>query len=423
MARPDNIRITDLAAPVLSAAQQAAIAAASQVPVSLTEDAVIDAAMRRTGLSDFGAEDFRDRLRVWLASADEDAELNPLGRATVCGNAVRVLANRLRLQDLLTRHPEIHDVDIREPIIIAGLPRSGTTHLVNLISADTRLRSLPYWESLEPFPAPTDVPGPDGVDPRLLRCRQLHERQDRILPLLRAMHHMTPEHVHEEIEVQELDFSTYNLEWYARVPRWRDFYLATDQRPHYAYLKTALKALQWLRGPSRWILKSPQHLEQLPALCHTFPDATVVLTHRDPVAVIQSAITMLAYGARIRRTRVDPRDIATYWIDRIERLLSACVRDRDVVPASRSVDVRFHEFMADDVATVERIYAVAGLPLTTDAGARLDAFMAENPRGRWGQVAYDLRGDFGIEPGELRWRFGFYFDRFAVQVESDVDGR
>ena len=77
------------------------------------------------------------------------------------------------------------------------------------------------------------------------------------------MHHMTPEHVHEEIEVQELDFATYNLEWYARVPRWRDFYLSYDQRPHYAYLKKALQALQWLRGPQRWVLKSPQHLEQL----------------------------------------------------------------------------------------------------------------------------------------------------------------
>jgi hypothetical protein len=419
VARPDDIRISDLAAPVLSPAQQAAIAAASASPVSLTENAVIDAAMGRTGLSDFGADDFRERLRVWLASADEDAELNPLGRATVFGNAVRVLASRLRLHDLLRRHPEIHAVEIRAPIIIAGLPRSGTTHLVNLISADARLRSLPYWESLEPFPGPDDVQGADGVDPRLARCRQLYERQDHILPLLRAMHHMTPEHVHEEIEVQELDFSTYNLEWYARVPRWRDFYLAADHRPSYAYLKTVLKALQWLRGPDRWILKSPQHLEQLPALRAAFPDATVVLTHRDPVAVIQSAITMLAYGARIRRARVDPRDIATYWIDRIERLLAACARDRDVVPAAQSVDVRFHEFMADDVGTVERIYGVAGLPMTAAARARLDAFMVENPRGRWGQVVYDLRGDFGIDPEELRRRFGFYFDRFGVRAEAE----
>ena len=417
-APPDDIRITDLARPVLSPAQQAAIAAATRTPVALTEDAVLAAARRQTGLADFGAADFRQRLRLWLHAADEDAELNAVGRLTVFGNCVRVLANRLRLEALLKRHPEIRDVPIRRPIIIAGLPRSGTTHLVNLISADTRLRSLPYWESLEPYPAPEDVVGADGVDPRLTRCRQLYERQDRVLPLLRAMHHMTPEHVHEEIEVQELDFSTYNLEWYARVPRWRDFYLSCDQRPHYAYLRTALQALQWLRGPDRWVLKSPQHLEQLEPLYATFPDATIVLTHRDPVAVIQSAITMLAYGARLRRTRVDLADIAAYWVDRIERLLRACVRDRARVPAAQSLDVLFHELMVDDVAMVERIYRLADLPMTAAARARLDAFMVANPRGKFGRVLYDLRADFGIDPAALRRRFAFYRERFPVQVED-----
>jgi len=224
--------------------------------------------------------------------------------------------------------------------------------------------------------------------------------------------------VHEEIEVQELDFSTYNLEWYARVPRWRDYYLSHDQRPHYAYLKRVLKALQWLRGPNRWVLKSPQHLEQLVPLYQTFPDATIVLTHRDPVDVVQSAITMLAYGARLRRTRVDTADIAEYWVDRIERLLRACVRDRDRLPAARSLDVLFHEFMADDVAMVERIYRLAGLPMTAKARARVDRIMQANPRGKYGRVAYDLCGDFGINPAALRNRFEFYLQRFNVGVEG-----
>jgi hypothetical protein len=417
--RAPDIRIADLAYPALTPEQRAAIDAASRQPVVLREDAVLSAARARTGLSDFGDDGFRARLRVWLQAADEDAELGPLGRATVFGNCVRVLANRLRLEDLLKRHPGIASVRVDRPIVIAGLPRSGTTHLVNLIAADRRLRSLPYWESLEPSPAPDDVPGPDGVDPRLARCRQGYERADRLLPHLRAMHHMTPEHVHEEIELQELDFGTYNLEWYARVPLWRDHYLSSDLRPSYAYLRKALQALTWLRGPARWVLKSPQHLEQLAPLRETFPDATIALTHRDPVQVVQSAVTMLAYGARIRRTRVDPGDIASYWVDRIERLLRACVRDRDLVPAAQSIDVPFHELMADDVgSTVGRIYELAGLPVTPEARAQLDAFMAENPRGKFGRVVYDLRGDFGIDPDALRRRFAFYFERFPVRVED-----
>lgn len=420
-ARPADIHIHDLARPELSEAQRAAIAGASQAKIALREDVVLAAARQATGLDDFGddrEEGFRARLRVWLASADEDEELGPAGRATVFGNCVRVLANRLRLEDLVKRHPEILEVALPRPIVIAGLPRSGTTHLVNLISADTRLRSLPYWESLEPFPSPAEAPGEDGIDPRLARCRAGAERADRLLPHLRAMHHMTPEHVHEEIEVQELDFGTYNLEWYARVPRWRDFYLSCDLRPSYAYLRKALQALTWQRGPQRWVLKSPQHMEQLGPLHETFPDATVVLTHRDPVHVIQSAITMLGYGARLRRTRIDLDDIAVYWVDRIERLLRACVRDRDLWPASQSIDVAFHQFMADDVRMVERIYDLADLPMTPAARAQLDAFMADNARGKHGRVVYDLRRDFGLDPDDVRRRFAFYFDRFPVRVEE-----
>jgi hypothetical protein len=423
-ARPADIRIDDLARPELSEAQRAAIAGASQAKIALREDVVLDAARRQTGLDDFGEDGdsgergFRSRLRVWLQSADEDAELGAAGRATVFGNCVRVLANRLRLEDLVKRHPEILEVALPRPIIIAGLPRSGTTHLVNLISADTRLRSLPYWESLEPYPAPDDVAGADGIDPRLVRCRRGYERADLLLPHLRAMHHMTPEHVHEEIEVQELDFATYNLEWYARVPRWRDFYLSCDLRPSYGYLRKALQALTWLRGPQRWVLKSPQHMEQLGPLHEAFPDATVVLTHRDPVHVIQSAITMLGYGARLRRTRIDLDDIAAYWVDRIERLLRACVRDRELWPAAQSIDVPFHQLMADDVRMVERIYDLADLPMTAAVRAQLDAFMADNARGKHGRVLYDLRGDFGLDPDDVRRRFAFYFDRFPVRVES-----
>ncbi len=424
-ARPAPIRIADLADPVLTDIQQMAVDATKDLQVDLSERVVLDKAMHRTGLTDFGADDFRERLRIWLQSADEDAELAPIGRIGVLNDCVRYAGNRLRLEDLVKRHPEILDVAIDRPIIIAGLPRSGTTHLVNLISADQRLHSLPYWESLEPVRG-VDEPrladgadGTDGVDPRLTRCRKGYEQQDAMMPLLRAMHHMNPEHVHEEIELQALDFSSYLLEWIATPPRWRDYYLSHDQTPHYAYLKKVLQAVQWQRGgePKRWILKSPQHMEQLLPLMRVFPDATVAITHRDPVSVVRSAITMLTYGDRVRRTRVDPPAVAAYWIDRVEKLLRACVRDRETLPASRSMDVLFHEFMADDVAMVKRIYRLADLEMTATASDQLARYVDENPRGKHGQVVYDLKGDFGLDPEQVRERFRFYFDRFAVAAE------
>jgi hypothetical protein len=239
-----------------------------------------------------------------------------------------------------------------------------------------------------------------------------------MLPLLRAMHDQHPSAIEEEIELQDLDFASYTLEWLARVPKWRDFYFTLDQRAHYAYLAKALRALTFLRGPNRWVLKSPQHLEQLGPLVETFPDATFAVTHRDPVSVISSAVTMLAYGDRMRRDRIDTETLAAYWVDRVERLLRACVRDRDLLPDDRAVDVLFHEFMADDVATVESIYARAGLPMTDTAGAQLDTYMAENPRGKHGRLAYDLRRDFGLDPHEVRRRFAFYFERFPVREEA-----
>jgi hypothetical protein len=415
--RPAAIRIEDLAEPVLDERQKQTLEFASQIQVRFEEEVVLEEARKRTGLSDFGPDDFRERLRVWLSSAEEDESLSSIGRLGVHGDIIRYAANRLRVEDLIRRHPEILDVEIKRPIIIVGLPRSGTTHLLNLISADTRLRSLPYWESLEPIPVPGEAPGADGLDPRYLRCRENFERSDGLLPHLKAMHHMTPEHVHEEIELQAIDFSSYILEWIAHVPRLRDYYLAHDQTSSYAYMKKVLQALQWLRGPERWVLKSPQHLEQLVPLQKTFPDATFAVTARDPVSVIASTITMCAYGSRIRCKRVDMDGIARYWIDRIETLLRRCVRDRDTLPAAQTVDVLFHEFMADDVGMVEQIYELAGHPMTPEARRQLDGYMAANPRGKYGRVVYDLKRDFGVDPEQLRRRFDFYFERFPIRAE------
>ena len=228
---------------------------------------------------------------------------------------------------------------------------------------------------------------------------------------------MHPDHVHEELELELPDFSSYTPEWVARCPQWRDYYLAHDQTPHYAYLRTVLQILQWIRPRHRWVLKSPQHLEQLGPLLVTFPDATVVVTHRDPVSVIQSAATMMTYAARMGYRHPRPDFYIDYWSDRIRRLLEASVRDRHVVPDGQSIDVLFHEFMADDLATVERIYRTAGLAMTDEARRQIVGYRDAHRRGLEGQVAYDLRRDFGVSPEEVREPFDFYVDRFPVRVE------
>ncbi len=413
----NEIRIDDLRAPVLNDIQRMGIDFGESRHTELSVDAVLEAAVAATGLDDFGPLDFRERLGLQLAEVDADPDRTGLGRMLMFGDCTKYASARLRIEDLLKQHPEIGDIPIEKPIIVIGLPRSGTTNLVNLLASDSRFRSMPLWESYEPVPDPRESTGPDGVDPRWTRCQQQWEAMKAGAPFVAAMHPMEPDHVHEENELMAPDFSNYNLEWVARVPQWRDHYLATDQTPHYAYLKKVLQILQWYRPRERWVLKSPQHLEQIGPLLTTFPDATIVVTHRDPVAVVQSTITMLCYGARTAYRTPRPEWYRDYWTDRIGRLLDTSLRDRHLLPEGRVIDVFFHEYMADEMGTLQRIYDAAGIELTETAKAEIGAYQAAHPRGKEGRVIYDLRGDFSTTPEQVRERFGDYLDRFPVRIE------
>ena len=295
--RPAAVRIDDLADPrygddvraILDFMEDAGSRLALE-PASLKQ-----AATAETGLEDFGAADFEARLELLCRAMREEGGFNGAGVLQQHTFLAGLLKNRLLVEDLVTRHPEILDQRITAPVIICGLPRTGTTHLHNLMSADPALRSLPYWESLEPVLAEREQPEPGQPDPRLERTAVALGFLNTALPYFTRMHEMTVEHAHEEIQLLAIDFSTMLFETIAPMPLWRDGYLNRDQRPSYDYLVRVLQVLQWLRGGTRWVLKSPQHLEQFPVLADTFPDATFVVTHRDPVSVTASMVTMIAY--------------------------------------------------------------------------------------------------------------------------------
>lgn len=322
---------------------------------------------------------------------------------------------RLRIQDTLSRHPEIGDEPIERPIFVVGMPRSGTTHLLNTLAADRRLRSLALWEAFEPVPIPGEPVSDDECDPRFARAAARWEAQRKLMPVMEMMHPFTPEHVHEETELMLPNFGSYFLEFWFRTPKWRDTYLGTDQTPQYRYLKQVLQLLQWRRGPKRWVLKTPQHLEQLRPLTTVFPDADIVMTHRDPLAVVQSVATMITYSSRMRYEHSDPEGTCRYWIDRVDRLLSACLRDVDVAPDR--VDVPFRPFMRDQVGTIERVYHHVGWPVDAGSRAAIDQHLREHQRGRDGQLRYDFRSDFGIDPAEVRPRFAAYMEAFRLEEE------
>lgn len=411
--------IDDLAEPRFSPEVTAVMAAMTDAArrCPLEPDRLREAAVDSTGLEDFGDPAFGARLDVLCSSLALESGLSAMGTVSWYSQLVQFLANRLLVQDLLIRHPEIHEERIERPIIICGLPRTGTTHLHNLLSADPALRHLPYWESLQPVLPDNERPGPGEPDPRRARTAQALELLDAAMPLFKRMHDMTVDHAHEEIQLLAIDLSSMLFETMAPVPSWRDHYKASDQTPSYAYLRTVLKVLQWLRGGTRWVLKSPQHLEQFGPLVATFPDATFVVTHRDPVAVTISVATMVTYTARLAVEQVDPVSFGRYWSDRTEDLVSACGRDRHVLPASRSIDVRFDDFMADDMGTVARIYELAGQPLPDASRAAMAAFARQHPRGRHGAVAYDPEA-LGIDPAERRAALAPYTERFKIAPDE-----
>jgi hypothetical protein len=417
MTQSELIDIADLNRPVLTPVQQQALAGAAAYPRQFSRDAILNAARAETGLSDFGSMDFVERLDVWVRAIEDDVDASDVTRVNLYQMCVRYAATRLRIEDMVRRHPEIENIKIDRPIIVAGLPRSGTTHLLGLISADSRLRSLPWWEAIAPVSIPGE-PAPRGrSDPRWARAEHGWHAYDALLPYMKLMHEFSPDHISEDIELQAPDFSSYLIEWLAHVPRWRDYYLSHDQRGTYAYLKRALQVLTFIQGPNRWVLKCPQHMEQLPVLKQTFPDATFVITHRDPVASIQSAITMSCYAARVFRRRIDAHGTRDYWIDRYQRLLRRCVADRDCLSDEQSLDIYFHEWTRDPDTILRDIYRRANLPLDDDALAELHVYLEEHEQGARGKIVYDLRRDFGISADEIRARFDFYFNRFAVVPE------
>lgn len=419
MERPADIQLDDLSHPKLdpTVTDMMHQVVEASPPVVFTKDALLATATEQTGLEDFGDDQFLEPLAFLLDSLEQEGHLSPFGRFSYFQLLVQLAKNRLQLHELLRRHPEIHDVEIDAPIVIAGLQRTGTTHLHNLLSADPNLRFLPYWESLEPVLAPGAEPPVGEPDPRLALTEVALEFQERVMPHFKRMHEMTVDHAHEEIHLLAIDFSTMLFESVVALPSYRDYYTSHDQRPHYAFLRTCLKALTWLRGGTRWVLKSPQHIEQIPALLETFPDATVIFTHRDPVSVLASTITMLAYGARMHQSEVDTAGLGAYWTDRTEHMLQACVRDRDQVVPSRSTDVLFHEYMKDDMAVIEQIYELADQPLPDSSRAAMSAYMEAHPRGRFGRIDYKL-ADFGLDASEVRARMQFYVDRFGIQEET-----
>lgn len=375
-----------------------------------------EAIKRAGGLSDFGDAPLDEPLGVLCGSLNDELTFHGLGRVQVFNQLVGLLTMRLRFEDLWKTRPEILDLPVERPIVIIGLPRSGTTILHRLLSRDPGRRSSPFWEQVMPLPdgEPTQVQ--QDPEPRLIRMRQSLAMLDTIVPDLKLMHELTADQPDEDLSLLIFAFASLQFEWSYRVPSYSRWYQAADHTEGYRYFRKVLQTLQWLRGGERWVLKAPQHLEQLKPLLSVFPDAILVQTHRDPVPAIISLASLTTYGGRRYFDHPNPHAVGADMASIVERLLRKGVEDRPE-DAGQFVDIQFTDLLADPLGCVRRIYAAADDVLTPEAEAAMQAWIDDNRQGKHGGHDYAAE-DFGLDVGDLRRRLAFYQQRFDIPVDK-----
>ncbi len=410
-------RARAFAYPEFSPAARGIIAArmAEASAARLDPDHLMALARSDTGLDDFGDTPLAEPLTVLARSLEEELDFHALGKSFLERQLRGVLGTRLRLVDLWKLRPEILEQPIERPLIIIGLPRSGTTILHRLLARDPMLRSAPFWELSMPLPVGDPQAPPAEPDPRIAMVQAGLDTLHTMAPDLAQMHEIQVDEPDEDISLLVYGFSSMLFEWSYMVPGYSRYYQGVDQTEGYRFFKRVLQTLQWLRGGRRWVLKAPQHLEQLGPLLTVFPDATLIQTHRDPVTAIVSLASLTTYGVRRYFDHPNPHAIGGNIADIVERLLSAGVAGR-AGRESRFVDIAFADLLADPIGCVRTIYAASGDVLTGDAEARMQSWIADNRQEKHGRHDYAAE-DFGLDVAALRGRLKFYQDRFAVPTD------
>ena len=384
----------------------------------ITVGGVLSDARRKVGLHDFGDERFLEPLEVLVDSINREAQLNPVGHLIIRGRIVGVLTNKLVAQDTIKRHPEILDIPIEAPIVVAGLARTGTTMLHRLIAQDPAIRSLASWEAINPAPA-KQKPG-RKKDPRFAQAAAAAKGLKYMSPGFFAIHPAEPDAPEEEVILLEQAFLTTTPEAMMNVPTYSKWLEAQDHVPAYQALRRMMQYLQWQRPgigkDVRWVLKTPHHQEYFDPLLEVFPKALLVHTHRDPLKTSPSLFSMLTHLQMIFSDEVDPERVARHWLGKIENMARQTLATRERVRDRGFIDVSYYDLIEDPLPEVARIYEAAGLELTAPTVRLMEASQKVNKQHRYGRHKYSL-ADFGMTEEDVESRIAAYRARFDVPYE------
>ncbi len=386
--------------------------------LSLREESLFAAARDQTGLDDFGDDSFREGLRRLLSSLESEADLTPIGRIIARGEIVQGLVNRLEMNDWRSRHPEIDREPIEAPVVIIGMPRTGTTILHELLMQDPANRIPQTWEV--DFPCPPPKSDTYTSDPRIARVQAVLDRSESLIPDFKSMHRMGAQLPQECVRMLTPEFASIATLITFRVPTYGQWLLTEyDWKPAYAAHRRFLQLLQWRCKGERWVLKTPGHLWALPALLAEYPDARLIQTHRDPLRVLSSVTSLGATLRLMAGRRPRPEHLAAEWSAWNARALQASVEAREsgLIRPENVVDIQFREFMADPFAAISAIYEKFGIDYTGDIESRMRDYLAANPSDKHGAHEYSF-ADTGLNLEHERARVARYQSYFGVPAEK-----
>lgn len=382
----------------------------------LDAEALLADATRVTGLDDFGDDWFREPLGVFVRALEEEANLHLLGRLMARAEIQRILQNRLRIEDLWKSEPSIARERVDAPLVVTGLGRAGTTFLHELLAQDPDNRVPMLWETMYSVPAPEAATYES--DPRIEQAHLEASFMDEIVPAVVTMQEIGGDLPTECIYLVAHQFATDMWIGTYNVPSYTRWMIGSDPAPAYAYHRRMLQLLQWRNRRERWALKAPSHLHNLPALFAEYPDARVVISHRDPLRVLGSLTNLMStlHWMRTDRPHHDGvvKSMSFGAVFQLEKIMQE--RASGAIPDDRIFDVRYTELVADPIATVRRVYANFEIPFTAAFEERLNQRLASRPREARGTHEYTF-ADTGLDLTAERAQLKRYQEHYGVASE------
>ncbi len=381
----------------------------------MTVEEIIAAASARSGLSDPGDPAILEGLGILLKSYAEEAKFTERGSQIAHDALVETLANRMRVEDWLKRHPHILDAPVEKPMFVFGLPRTGTTLTINLLASDPARRSFLRWEAFDPVPPPRTDELHAG--PRFAKAQAKIDAALKYMPHISAIHHEDGDSPTECQFSMTPSFCAQVYDSQAYVPGYHQWFLhKADYMPAFRYHKRLLQLLQ-SAAPGRWALKNPWHPLFLNELIAVYPDARLVMTHRDPAEVVGSACSLLKAVRPIYSDHVDLPAIGAMLIETFDVMIERQNAFRAVHGDAAIFDIQYAQQMRDPVGQMEALHAHFGEPFTPESRAAMQGFARNNPQGKHGRHAYSLE-EYGLSREGVRAHFAGYIERFAIPVRD-----